>query len=92
MVSMEEQLTEALERVKLLEQERDAFKTPAKEEEVARITAVSLLKKTTSRRTIISHCPRRGRASRSEPSMVLFFLLTIVVLSHSKSLPWGTPC
>ncbi|KAF0316402.1 hypothetical protein GQ607_016369 [Colletotrichum asianum] len=30
---MEEQLTEALERVKLLEQERDAFNTLAKEEE-----------------------------------------------------------
>ncbi|KAL0941278.1 uncharacterized protein CTRU02_204041 [Colletotrichum truncatum] len=39
MVSMEEQLTEALERIKLLEQERDAFKTLAKEEEVARIAA-----------------------------------------------------
>ncbi|KAF9878898.1 hypothetical protein CkaCkLH20_03798 [Colletotrichum karsti] len=39
MVSMEEQLTEALERAKLLEQERDAFKTLAKEEEVARIAA-----------------------------------------------------
>ncbi|TDZ68029.1 hypothetical protein CTRI78_v002537 [Colletotrichum trifolii] len=39
MVSMEEQLTQALERIKLLEQERDAFKTLAKEEEVARIAA-----------------------------------------------------
>ncbi|KAK2735534.1 hypothetical protein CKAH01_01915 [Colletotrichum kahawae] len=39
MVSMEEQLTEALEKIKLLEQERDAFKTLAKEEEVARIAA-----------------------------------------------------
>ncbi|KAJ3948827.1 hypothetical protein N0V92_012945, partial [Colletotrichum tropicale] len=45
MVSMEEQLTEALERVKMLEQERDAFNMLAKEEEVARIIAVSLLKK-----------------------------------------------
>ncbi|KAI8176180.1 hypothetical protein K4K53_006046 [Colletotrichum sp. SAR 10_77] len=45
MVSMEEQLTEALERVKLLEQEGDAFNTLAKEEEVARIAAVSLPKR-----------------------------------------------
>ncbi|KAH6688542.1 hypothetical protein F5X68DRAFT_80480 [Plectosphaerella plurivora] len=39
MVGLEEQLSEALERVKVLEQERDAFKTLAKEEEVARIAA-----------------------------------------------------
>ncbi|WYZ36797.1 hypothetical protein EsH8_II_000303 [Colletotrichum jinshuiense] len=39
MVGMEQELGEAFERIKLLEQERDAFKTLAKEEEVARIAA-----------------------------------------------------
>ena len=36
---MQEQLEQALERIKLVEQERDAFKTAAKNEEVARIAA-----------------------------------------------------
>ncbi|KAH9226115.1 hypothetical protein K456DRAFT_1731360 [Colletotrichum gloeosporioides 23] len=53
---MEEQLTEALERVKLLEQEGDAFITLAKEEEVARIAAVSILK----RKDDISKVPPGG--------------------------------
>ncbi|KAK2002490.1 hypothetical protein LX36DRAFT_707769 [Colletotrichum falcatum] len=39
MVGMEQALGEALERIKMLEQERDAYKTLAKEEEVARIAA-----------------------------------------------------
>ncbi|KAL2755458.1 hypothetical protein ACRALDRAFT_2077467, partial [Sodiomyces alcalophilus JCM 7366] len=39
MVALEEQLSEALERIKALEQERDTFKTLAQEEEVARIAA-----------------------------------------------------
>ena len=38
-VGVESQLGEALERIKLVEQERDAFKTLAKNEEVARIAA-----------------------------------------------------
>lgn len=38
-VGVQEQLEQALERVKLVEQERDAFKTLAKNEEVARIAA-----------------------------------------------------
>ena len=38
-VSVQEQLDQALERIKLVEQERDAFKTAAKNEEVARIAA-----------------------------------------------------
>jgi hypothetical protein len=36
---VQEQLEQALERIKLVEQERDAFKTAAKNEEVARIAA-----------------------------------------------------
>ncbi|KAK1723215.1 hypothetical protein CaCOL14_001116 [Colletotrichum acutatum] len=39
MVGMEQELGEALERIKMLEQERDVYKTLAKEEEVARIAA-----------------------------------------------------
>ncbi|ROT36403.1 hypothetical protein SODALDRAFT_315250 [Sodiomyces alkalinus F11] len=39
MVALEERLGEALERIKVLEQERDALKTLAQEEEVARIAA-----------------------------------------------------
>lgn len=39
MVDLEAKLDEALERIKVTEQERDAFKTLAKEEEVARIAA-----------------------------------------------------
>jgi hypothetical protein len=39
MVGIQEELDKALERVKLVEQERDAFKTAAKNEEVARIAA-----------------------------------------------------
>ncbi|KAG6013271.1 hypothetical protein E4U43_007380 [Claviceps pusilla] len=38
-VGVQEQLDQALERIKLVEQERDAFKTAAKNEEVARIAA-----------------------------------------------------
>lgn len=38
-VGVQEKLDEALERIKLVEQERDAFKTAAKNEEVARIAA-----------------------------------------------------
>ena len=38
-VGVQEQLEQALERVKVVEQERDAFKTLAKNEEVARIAA-----------------------------------------------------
>jgi hypothetical protein len=38
-VGVQEQLDKALERIKLVEQERDAFKTAAKNEEVARIAA-----------------------------------------------------
>jgi hypothetical protein len=38
-VGVQEQLEQALERIKLVEQERDAFKTAAKNEEVARIAA-----------------------------------------------------
>ncbi|KAG5925029.1 hypothetical protein E4U42_004480 [Claviceps africana] len=38
-VGVQEQLEQALERVKLVEQERDAFKTAAKNEEVARVAA-----------------------------------------------------
>ncbi|PHH84405.1 hypothetical protein CDD83_1994 [Cordyceps sp. RAO-2017] len=39
LVGAQEQLDDALERVKVAEQERDAFKTAAKNEEVARIAA-----------------------------------------------------
>lgn len=39
LVDLESKLNEALERIKVIEQERDAFKTLAKEEEVARIAA-----------------------------------------------------
>ncbi|KAF1735869.1 hypothetical protein CRV24_004797 [Beauveria bassiana] len=38
-VGVQEQLDQALERVKVVEQERDAYKTAAKNEEVARIAA-----------------------------------------------------
>lgn len=38
-VGVQEQLEQALERIKVVEQERDAFKTAAKNEEVARIAA-----------------------------------------------------
>ncbi|QUC24002.1 uncharacterized protein UV8b_08243 [Ustilaginoidea virens] len=38
-VGVQEQLEKALERVKIVEQERDAFKTAARNEEVARIAA-----------------------------------------------------
>jgi hypothetical protein len=38
-VGVQEQLEQALERIKLVEQERDAYKTLAKNEEVARIAA-----------------------------------------------------
>ncbi|KAF4452492.1 chromosome segregation protein smc [Fusarium austroafricanum] len=38
-VGVQEQLDQALERIKLIEQERDAYKTAAKNEEVARIAA-----------------------------------------------------
>ncbi|KAK8006296.1 hypothetical protein PG991_012593 [Apiospora marii] len=38
-VGVQEQLEQALERIKVVEQERDAFKTLAKNEEVARIAA-----------------------------------------------------
>ncbi|TQS32377.1 hypothetical protein Golomagni_07306, partial [Golovinomyces magnicellulatus] len=38
-VGVQEQLEKALERVKVVEQERDAFKTAAKNEEVARLAA-----------------------------------------------------
>ncbi|KAF5019933.1 hypothetical protein F66182_8056 [Fusarium sp. NRRL 66182] len=38
-VGVQEQLDQALERIKLVEQERDAYKTAAKNEEVARIAA-----------------------------------------------------
>lgn len=39
LVGVQEQLDEALERIKVVEQERDAFRTAAKNEEVARIAA-----------------------------------------------------
>ena len=39
LVGVQERLDEALERVKVVEQERDAYKTAAKNEEVARIAA-----------------------------------------------------
>lgn len=39
LVGVQEQLEQALERIKLVEQERDAFKMLAKEEEIARIAA-----------------------------------------------------
>jgi hypothetical protein len=42
-VGVQEQLEQALERIKVLEQERDAFKTLAKNEEVARIAAEGCL-------------------------------------------------
>ncbi|KAG6032028.1 hypothetical protein E4U41_007338 [Claviceps citrina] len=57
LVGVQEQLDQALERIKLVEQERDAFKTAAKNEEVARIAAEGKLP------LPASHDPTDGLAS-----------------------------
>ncbi|OLN87163.1 hypothetical protein CCHL11_03635 [Colletotrichum chlorophyti] len=80
MVGIEQELGEALERIKLLEQERDAFKTLAKEEEVARIAAEGRipLPKT-------SHAGFDEFASPKKRKVSRFSLSTVDIVSSAAS-------
>lgn len=82
-VGVQEQLDQALERIKLVEQERDAFKTAAKNEEVARIAAEGRIPLPPAE----SHdeefaSPKKTRSSKNEPRVSLS---TMDILSSAAS-------
>ncbi|KAK8025532.1 hypothetical protein PG990_003355 [Apiospora arundinis] len=70
-VGVQEQLEQALERIKVVEQERDAFKTLAKNEEVARIAAEGQLPLPASKENEDEFStPKKSRSSLSTMDIV----------------------
>lgn len=82
-VGVQEQLDKALERVMVVEQERDAFKTAAKNEEVARIAAEGRLPLPLSEDPNDEFAsPRKATAGAKEPRVSLS---TMEILSSAAS-------
>ncbi|KAF5008730.1 hypothetical protein FDECE_5017 [Fusarium decemcellulare] len=81
-VGVQEQLDQALERIKVVEQERDAYKTAAKNEEVARIAAEGRIPLPTSDNADDEFAsPKKTRESR-EPRVSLS---TMDIISSAAS-------
>lgn len=84
-VGVQEQLDQALERIKLVEQERDAFKTAAKNEEVARIAAEGRIPLPPQENDDEFASPQKVRKSASKEPRMSLSMMDIISSEASEA-------